>query len=145
LNGFNRANLIPGQSLNLNLNSYYQNLGCQNGCSTPPATAFNTNAFAPAGFTGGNSPRAIAGLRNSFNSDEDIALAKHLRFTERVEGELRMEFFNILNRAQVCGFDTNVTDGPLRFGVVNPNGTGGSRPCQSNRPRQGEAFFKLRF
>jgi hypothetical protein len=74
-----------------------------------------------------------------------VALAKHFHFTEGVQAELRMEFFNILNRVQICGADYNIADGPLYFGIVNANGSGGSNPCQNNRPRQGQAFFKISF
>ena len=140
-NGFNRADIVSGKSIDLNWHNYYKSLGQQ---SQSPA-AFNTDAFAVPGYTGGNSPREVAGVRSSFYKNESIALAKHFRFTEGVQAELRMEFFNILNRFQVCGADYNVADGPLNFGIVNPNGNGGSSVCQANRPRQGQAFFKISF
>jgi hypothetical protein len=96
----------------------------------------------------GNSPRQIAGLRSAFGADENFALAKHFYFGERVSAELRMEFFNVLNRFQTgysgplhnCTPDTTFSDGPGIFGLIN-----GGTPCQSNRPRQGQAFFKLQF
>jgi hypothetical protein len=140
-NGFNRANVVSGQSYDLDWHNYYRSLGQQ----SQSATAFNTAAFALAGYTGGNSPREVAGIRSSFFKNENVALAKHFHFTEGVQAELRMEFFNVLNRVQVCGADYNVADGPLHFGIVNANGNGGSNPCQNNRPRQGQAFFKISF
>jgi hypothetical protein len=140
-NGFNRANIVSGQPFDLNWRNYYKSLGQQ---SASP-TAFNTNAFALAGYTGGDSPREVAGIRSPFFKNENVALAKHFHFTEGVQAELRMEFSNLLNRVLICGADYNVADGPLHFGIVNPNGNGGSNPCQSNRPRQGQAFFKISF
>jgi hypothetical protein len=134
LNGFNRANFNPGVALNVNYNNYYKGL-----------PVFTTSAFSDPGFQQGNEPRALGKLRNPFNAGENIGLAKHFYFGERVNAELRMEFFNVLNRMQVCGPDTNFPDGPGNFGLVNPNGSGGSSTCQGNTPRQGQAFFKVSF
>jgi hypothetical protein len=122
----------------VNWNNYYKGL-----------PVFNTSAFSNPGFAQGNEPRVISQLRNPFNSNENIGLAKRFFFGEHVNAELRMEFFNVLNRMQVCGIgqsagtDNNIADG-ARFGVVAPNGTGSST-CQANTPRQGEAFFKISF
>jgi hypothetical protein len=59
-----------------------------------------------------------------------------------------MEYFNLLNRMQVCGPDNGVNDG-ANFGIVNPgtNSAGQvfSQACQANTPRQGQVFFKLTF
>ena len=140
-NGFNRADLVPGTPVDLNWRNYYKSLGQQ----VPSPTAFNPSAFALPGYTGGNSPREVGAIRSAFFKNENVALAKHFRFTEGVQAELRMEFSNLLNRVQICGADYNISDGPLHFGIVNPNGNGGSNPCQNNRPRQGQAFFKVSF
>jgi hypothetical protein len=136
LNGFNRANFNPAVALNVNYNNYYKGL-----------PVFTTAAFSDPGFQQGNEPRAISQLRNPFNAGENIGLAKHFYFGERVTAELRMEFFNVLNRMQICGPDTNFPDGPGNFGLVNPNGSGGSSTCQNSNtpPRQGQAFFKVSF
>jgi Carboxypeptidase regulatory-like domain len=141
LNGFNRANFDPSVPLNVNYNNYYKGL-----------PVFTTSAFSDPGFAAGNEPRAISQLRNPFNSNENVGLAKHFFFGEHVTAELRIEFFNVLNREQVCGvnqggsgLDANVNDGPGRFGLVSPNGAGGSSACQANTPRQGQGFFKLSF
>lgn len=148
-NALNRANVVSGQSFNLNYGSYRQSLGkCSdptNPCTSAAATAFNTAAFTFPGYTGGNAPREIGGIRGAFGKNENVGLAKHFRFTERVDAELRMEFFNVFNRVIPCTPDMNLYDGPLKFGVINPNGSGGSQPCQSNSPRQGQAFFKVSF
>lgn len=130
LNGFARANFDPGVSLNVNYNNYYKGL-----------PVFSTSAFSDPGFAQGNEPRVLGGLRNPFNLNENIGLAKHFFFGEYVRAELRMEFFNVLNRMQICGPDTNLNDGPGNFGVVSP----GSFRCQNNTPRQGQVFLKVSF
>ena len=140
LNGFNRANFNPSVPLNVNYNNYYKGL-----------PVFSQAAFSDPGFAQGNAPREISQLRNPFNGNENLGLAKHFYFGERINAELRVEFFNVLNREQVCGVgqsagtDNNFDDGPNRFGIVAPNGSGGSSACQANTPRQGQAFFKISF
>jgi hypothetical protein len=140
LNGFARANFNPSIPLNVNYNNYYKGL-----------PVFTQSAFSDPGFTQGNEPRVISQLRNPFSSNENFGLAKHFYFGEHVNAELRMEFFNVLNRMQVCGvgqgagLDNNLQDGPGKFGFVAPNGNGGSNACQANTPRQGQAFFKVSF
>jgi hypothetical protein len=140
LNGFNRANFDPSVALKVDYNNYYKGL-----------PVFTTAAFSDPGFAQGNEPRVIAQLRNPFSSNENIGLSKHFFFGEHVTAELRVEFFNVLNRMQVCGvgqgggLDNNVNDGSGRFGLVAPNGAGGSSTCQANTPRQGQGFFKVSF
>lgn len=126
-NGFNRADFVPGQPFRVNYNNYYKGL-----------PVFNTSAFSDPGFFPGNTPRNIGGLRSPQFNQLDAALAKRFFFGERVSAELRMEFFNILNRPQPCGPSTNVDD--TNFGIIN-----GGSPCQANSPRQGQAFFKVSF
>jgi hypothetical protein len=135
--GGNRANIVPGQSIHLNYNNYYRNL-----------PVFNTAAFSdPGRFAVGDVPRNQSDLRNPFQSNENLALAKKFLFTEKVSGELRMEYFNVLNRMQLCGstsgsMDTNVSDSRAttggNFGYV-------VAPCQANNPRQGQAYFRVNF
>jgi len=124
----NIANLVAGQSLTVDYNNYYKGL-----------PVFNTGAFSsPGRFAVGDAPRRIEGLRTSFNANENINLAKHFYFSERVGAELRMEFFNILNRMQICDPETNVDN--ANFGRIN-----GGSVCQKNSPRTGQAFFKVSF
>jgi hypothetical protein len=131
LNGFNRANYDSSVPLHVNYNNYYKGL-----------PVFKTAAFSDPGFAPGNSPRNIEQLRGPFGSNENLALAKRFYSGERVNMELRMEFFNVLNRVQLCTPDSTVTDGANNFGFVQPNGNGGSSPCQANTPRQGQAYFQ---
>jgi hypothetical protein len=88
-------------------------------------------------------------LRNPFNANENIGLSKHFFFGEHVTAEVRIEFFNILNRMQVCGIgqglNNNVNDGSGQFGFINPTGGGQNGTCQANTPRQGQGFFKVSF
>jgi hypothetical protein len=84
-------------------------------------------------------------LRSPFFGNEEFSLAKHFYFGERFTFEIKMDYANILNRMRVCGLDNNVNDGAKNFGLVNPNGNGGSNPCQAIGPRQGQIFLKLKF
>jgi len=128
----NFANLVQGQAFDVNYNNYYKGL-----------PVFNLAAFSsPGNFALGNAPRRIDGLRRPFNSNENLALAKHFFFGERVGAELRMEFYNVLNRFQVCNPDfagANNVDN-ANFGIINGGGV-----CQGNTPRLGQAFFKVNF
>jgi hypothetical protein len=93
----------------------------------------------------GSAARNQSDLRDPFESVENVALAKKFQFGEGVQAELRMEYFNVLNRMQVCSpTDSNVSD--LRTGS-NPNANFGYvvGPCQGNTPRQGQAYFRISF
>lgn len=134
----NRADIVPGTPLRVNWDNYHRGL-----------PVFNVAAFSdPGQWTLGDSPRVIGALRNPRNENENIALGKHFYFGERVSAEIRMEFFNIFNRAQICGFgntDTNVSDGAGSFGYDSIQSPGVPAPCQGNTPRHGQAFFKITF
>jgi len=136
-NGFNRANFDPSVPLHVDYNNYYKGL-----------SIFNTAAFSDPGFAQGNEPRVISELRNPFNANENIGLSKRFFFGEHVTAELRIEFFNVLNRMQVCGvgqgLDNNFNHGGGQFGFINPTGSGNGT-CQGNTPRQGQGFFKVSF
>ncbi|WP_446742209.1 carboxypeptidase regulatory-like domain-containing protein [Silvibacterium acidisoli] len=134
LNGFNRANYDPSVPLHVNYNNYYKGL-----------PVYNVKAFSDPGFAPGNSSRNLTQLRTPFGSNENLALAKRFYAGEHVDMEFRMEFFNVLNRMQVCSPNTTVSAGTDNFGYVQPNGSGGSSPCQGNTPRQGQAYFKISF
>jgi hypothetical protein len=131
--GGNRANDVAGQPVHMNYKNYYT--------QTP---VFNTAAFTdPGRFAVGDAARNQSDLRNPFSSNENLALAKKFSFGEKASGELRMEYFNVLNRMQVCGpSDANVSDGRAvnggNFGYV-------VGPCQGNNPRQGQAYFRVSF
>src|SRR5690349_24337105 len=77
--------------------------------------------------------------------DEDLSLKKQVFFTERISGEISMEYFNVLNRMTVgpgnnnCNLGTNFGD--ANFGVLG----GINVPCQANSPRLGQAKFQIFF
>ena len=125
----NRGNYNSKVPLDLNWNNYYKGL-----------PVFNTAAFTDPGLWAvGDAPRNLSSLRNPWNQNENVSLAKHFAFTEHLSGELRMEYYNILNRLTVCGSsDNSVSDG--NFGTDSLGG-----PCQGNIARQGQANFKLQF
>jgi hypothetical protein len=131
--GGNRANTVAGAPIHLNYNNYYKNL-----------PVFNTAAFTdPGRFAVGDAARNQGDLRNPFSSNENLALAKKFSFGEKVTAELRMEYFNVLNRMQVCGpTDENVSDSRT---LTNGNFGYVVGPCQGNNPRQGQAYFRVNF
>lgn len=135
LTGGNRANVVPGAPLHIKYNNYYTN-----------QPVFNVNAYQDPGLAAvGDAERTQSNLRNPFNSNENVTLAKKFQFGQGVQAELRMEYFNILNRMQVCGpTDENVSD--LR-NPKNPTANFGYvvSPCQGNTPRQGQAYFRVSF
>jgi hypothetical protein len=124
---------VAGAPIHLNYNNYYKNL-----------PVFNTAAFTdPGRFAVGDAARNQGDLRNPFSSNENLALAKKFSFGEKVTAELRMEYFNVLNRMQVCGpTDENVSDSRT---LTNGNFGYVVGPCQGNNPRQGQAYFRVNF
>ena len=130
----NRANVVPGQPLDVNWNNYYKGL-----------PVFNVNAFSdPGQWAVGNAARNISALRNPWGQNENVAAAKHLNFTERFSGEIRMEYYNIMNRVTVCGGgQTNISNGDFATDSIASPGV--PAPCQGNTARQGQATFKLNF
>jgi hypothetical protein len=131
--GSNRANVLPG-SFDLNWNNYYTG-----------QPIFNVSKWsAPGVWTIGDAARNYASLRNPWSQNESIGVAKKLYFGERVTGELRMEYFNVLNRMQPCGsVNTNVSAG--NFGYYSGGGLPAGQVCQGNTPRQGQVFLKVNF
>jgi hypothetical protein len=80
-----------------------------------------------------NEPRVLGALRNPFQYNENVALAKYFPLGEKVKLKLEIEYFNALNRVVFCNPDEFLPD--ANFGkVVN---------CQNNAPRQGQAFLGI--
>ncbi len=129
-NGNNRPDVLAGP-FSVDWNNYYRGL-----------PVFNTSKFAfPGVWTIGNGAPLYTRLRNPFESNEMVGLAKKFFFGERVTAELRMEFDNVLNRMRPCASpDGEVTDS--NFGIINGDPTS---TCQGNNPRRGQAFFKITF
>jgi hypothetical protein len=118
-----------------------------------PFDVFNIAAFSsPGRWVLGNSPHRINGLRNRWDKEENVALAKRFSIG-RTRTELRLEFFNVLNRRGTCGVETNVNNRD-RFGLSNGyrirNAAGQVigvhiDQCQGTRPRSGQVFLKIGF
>ncbi len=122
----NRANVVPGVPQFLGYQNVYKGLPVIN------AAAF-TN---PGLWTLGNAPRVLSGLRNPWFFNENVALVKKFFLgSERFKAELRMEYFNLLNRVQFGSPDLNLTD--ANFGMVINS--------QNNTQRQGQAQFRVTF
>ena len=132
-NGFNRANVMPGIKPVIS----WKNVD-KTDKSGNPLPVLNPKAFSdPGPWVPGNAPRLLESLRLPPTYNENIALAKKFFLGERIQGELRMEFFNILNRViRSCMPDTNISDGS--FGLA-------PQQCQSNLPRQGQGYFRISF
>jgi hypothetical protein len=132
-NGFNRANVVPGIEPVISWNNVNKTDKVGN-----PLPVLNPKAFSdPGPWVPGNAPRVLDSLRLPPTYNENIALAKKFFLGDRVQAELRMEFFNVLNRViRSCMPDNNISDGS--FGLA-------PQQCQSNAPRQGQAYFRISF
>jgi hypothetical protein len=121
----NRPNLVPGQTLQFSYANVYKGLPVLN------AAAFQD----PGPWAIGNEPRYLAGIRNPFQFNENVALAKYFPIGEKVRLKLEMEFFNVFNRVLFGSPDTNLND--ANFGrVIN---------SQNNSPRQGQGHIAITF
>jgi len=132
--GCNHANIGSG-SFNLNWNGYYTG-----------QPIFNVSKFTPAGaWTQGNSLRSYSELRYPGNANEDVALAKKFFLGERVTAELRMEYYNVLNRMIPCGNVGQDLNNKSQFGFYSGLGILNGGDCQGNSPRKGQFYLKIAF
>jgi len=137
--GYNRPNLA-NTHFNVTWNNYYNDL---RGGTTP---IFNTSIFsAPGAWTIGNALDLYPNFRNPWYDEEDLSLGKRFYISERVNFEMRMEYFNALNRFNIGNcVDTNVGD--ASFGLSTPG-----VPCQGANqngtiiPRQGQLKLQVNF
>ncbi len=96
---------------------------------------FDTTAYAvPAAFTYGNSSPTAHNLRGPGVANYDFSLFKNFPIFERLQGQLRVESFNVFNRVQFSQPGTQA--GTTSFGVIT---------SQANTPRELQAAFKLIF
>jgi hypothetical protein len=93
-------------------------------------TGFQRNA----NFTFGNAPRTIGSCRSDGIKNFDISVIKFIPIWERVNAELRGEFFNAFNRVRLG--NPNTTFGSGSFGAI----TG-----QRNAPRVIQIGLKINF
>ncbi len=122
----NRADIVPGTQEMLSYSNVYKGLPVIN------AAAF-TN---PGLWTLGTAPRVLGALRNPWGLNENVSMSKRFHIGERVSAELRMSYFNLLNRV-VFGSPNDLVLTDPNFGLVVNN--------QSNTQRQGQAQFQVSF
>ena len=85
--------------------------------SSPKDTLLNKAMFsAPAAFTLGPSAKRYSSVRGFPTRNEDLALAKSNKITEKVRFSLRAEFLNALNRHTLGGISTSISS--ANFGQV---------------------------
>jgi hypothetical protein len=121
----NRPNVVPGVQQMFSYSNVY---------SGKPV--LNSAAFSnPGVWAIGDEPRYLGSIRNPFNYNENVSLAKYFPIGEKVKLKLEVEYFNVLNRVVFGGPDTTLTD--TNFGrVIN---------SQANTRREGQAHFEVRF
>lgn len=98
---------------------------------------FNKNAFqSAANYSFGNTPRtlAYASLRSEGYKNENLSVAKTIPITERINFQFKADAFNLFNRVQLGGINTDSTS--TAFGQANG---------QSNAPRQLQMEGYIRF
>jgi len=120
----NRANVIAGVPQMFSYANVY------NGQPVINAAAFSN----PGAWALGNSPRVLSDLRTPFQFNEDIAVSKSFG-TERYKFELRMDYFNVLNRVRF-GSPVELLTDPNFGRVIN---------SQDNTQRQGQAQLRFTF
>ena len=120
----NRANVVPGIQQEFSYSNVYSGQPVLN------AAAFT----APGLWTLGAASRVLP-LRTPWQMNENVSLAKSFNLGERV-AELRISYFNLLNRVVFGGPNTLLLTDPNFGMVVN---------SQANTQRQGQAQFQISF
>jgi Carboxypeptidase regulatory-like domain/TonB-dependent Receptor Plug Domain len=148
----NRPNQVSS-NYGVDWNNYYKSLATwnpvtQTGTSIP---VFNTsNVTFPGAWTIGNSPVYLSGFRYPWYLDEDASFAKRLFFGERVNADLRVQWFNLFNRnllstgpgGGVNCFHNNLTGSQFGTADSSPNP---ADSCQGNTPRRGQFQLQVNF
>jgi outer membrane receptor protein involved in Fe transport len=93
----------------------------------------------PAATAFGNAPRN--GFRGPGAGQVDVAASKHIRMGGRLGTELRLDAFNVFNRAQY-GNPARVVSQPLTFGLLSPLNSG---PTGTGTARQLQLGVRLTF
>jgi trimeric autotransporter adhesin len=123
----NRANVIPGVA---------QEVSNYNQAVSQGLPVINTAAFSNPGLWSlGNAPRVLD-IRGPWNKNENVSLSKKFLIGEHVRAELRMSYFNLLNRV-IFGTPGDLVATDPNFGLVVRS--------QANTQRQGQAQFQLSF
>jgi len=141
----NRPNIVSN-NYGVDWNNYYKSL--QTGTSIP---VINTSAFAfPGDWTIGNGPVYENSIRYPWYLDEDASFAKRLFFGERVNADLRIQWFNLFNRNLLSNgpgggvncFTNNQVSSNFGFADSAPNPVDS---CQGNTPRRGQFQLQVNF
>jgi hypothetical protein len=128
MSGAERPDLVPGVSL------------IPPGGQTPN-NWINAAAFAtPAPGTYGDAGRNLVRARDLWQAD--LAMVKNVPLKERLRLELRVEAFNVFNRAQFGSPQANLST-PLSFGVITTLANQGA--TGSGTPRQFQFALRLSF
>lgn len=121
----NRANVISTSNMQFSYNNVYKGL-----------PVINKADFSdPGPWVLGNANRVYPELRNPWQLNENVALAKYFPIGERVKLKLEIEYFNVLNRVIFGGPNLNFND--PNFGLVINS--------QNNTQRQGQGFLQINF
>ena len=133
-NGGNRPN--RNTSVGLSSVSYSTVANYYSG-KTSVGQIWPQDAFSQtAPYTLGDAYRNYSGMKEPPFYNEDADVIKHFYFGDRWQGQLRVDYFNLFNRVQFNGPDTNFSDGT--FGQVTSEG-------QQNSNRQGQVQFQVSF
>ncbi len=101
---------------------------------------FNTACFQPVDTSTvvrfGNEPRNVSAVRMDHMNNWDFSIGKRNDITERVYLQFTAEFFNLFNHVRFGAPDTNISDGPARFGIIT---------SQANPPRAIQFGLRLGF
>ncbi len=139
------ASAVP-DGLSLENGSSFQRPNCVAGVSLVPANQsinnwINTAAFTvPADGTWGNCGRNL--VRGPKLWQADAALSRDFRITEKLTAVLRLEAYNVFNRAQYASPNGNLSS--ASFGRITGT-VNGSSVTGSGTPRDFQAAFRLRF
>lgn len=134
-NGFDRPNVVPG--VTRKTFNYGRSIAYFTGKVPTEPVQFTTNAFAlTQPFALGNSQRNYPSLRNPPLRVENFDAEKIFHITDRLTGQLRVDYFNAFNRVQLQGPDNNASDST--FGQITNTSSQISN-------RQGQATFRLEF
>ena len=137
--GNNRPNIVAGQHLN---SSYKAQWNYLTGKSAVQPVTFNTGAFSDSGqYVLGNSLRNYSGLRNPPFYNENANIRKHFFLGEPVSAVLQFDYFNLFNRTQLQGPDTNFNDST--FGQITNNAAQTNATSYGNR--QGQIQARIEF
>jgi len=120
----NRANVVPGVQQEFSYSNVYKGL-----------PVLNAAAFTAPGLWVLGTAQRVLDIRGPWNLNENVSMSKKFPIGEHVKAELRMSYFNILNRVVLGGPDLGIAD--PNFGMVINS--------QANTQRQGQAQFQLSF